>query len=164
MTIAKVVRIQGARELDNALRQLAEASQRRVVRNAMVSLARMVQREVRNAAPRGKDDPHPKYGRLRQNIRVRPIPSQRRFTVVIHTGRAFWARWVEYGRGEVTPRKKKVLSDRKTIFGRKVRPQAARPFFRPAWDAIAPRLLPELAQRISYYLQRELARGSTKRR
>lgn len=160
----RAVRIEGARELHAALRQLSEASQRRVVRNSMMAVARMVQREVRQATPRGRGEAHPKYGRLQQNIRVRPIPSAQRFTAVVHTGRAFWAKWLEYGRSKVTVVKKKVLSDGKTIFGREVKAQPPRPFFRPAWDAISPRILPELARRVAQNIERELARQARRRR
>jgi hypothetical protein len=61
-------------------------------------------------------------------------------------------------------KRKKVLSDGKTIFGREVRAMPARPFFRPAWDTTAPRLLPEIARRIGAGLEREAARLARVRR
>jgi HK97 gp10 family phage protein len=162
--MTRPVRIAGARELNAALRDLAGPAQRRVIQATMQAAARLVQRNVRRAAPRGKGDPHPKYGRLRDNIRVTRLPGPQRFRVVVHTGRAFWATWVEYGRGALAVKRKKVLSDGKTIFGREVRAMPARPFFRPAWDTTAPRLLPEIARRIGAGLEREAARLARVRR
>jgi HK97 gp10 family phage protein len=45
-----------------------------------------------------------------------------------------YAHLVEYGRREVVNKKKKVLSDGTTIFGKKVRSVAPHPFLRPAWE------------------------------
>jgi len=162
--MARKVRLQGARELDAALRELARPAQRRVVQATMQAVARIVQRAVRNGTPRGKGDPHPKYGRLRDNIRIARLPGAQRFRAVIHTGRAFWSKWVEYGRSALAVKRKQVLSDGKTFFGREVKAMPARPFFRPAWDTIAPRLLPEIARRIGEGLEREAARLGRRRR
>jgi HK97 gp10 family phage protein len=156
--MARKVRLQGARELDRALRELAQPAQRRVVRSTMQAVARIVQRAVRNGAPRGRGDPHPKYGRLRDNIRIALVPGAQRLRAVVHTGRAFWSKWVEYGRSALGVKRKKVLSDGKTFFGREVKAMPARPFFRPAWDTTSARLLPEIARRIGAGLEREAAR------
>jgi HK97 gp10 family phage protein len=158
------IKIEGARELNEALRKLSEESQRRVIRNSMSAVARIVQREVRRAAPRGKGAAHPRYGRLQQNIRVTPLPSAQRFAVVVHTGNAFWARWVEYGRSKVVVKRKKVLSNGKVVFGREVKAMPPRPFFRPAWDTISPRLLPYLAQRIGKGIEQEASRLARRKR
>lgn len=162
--MSRRVRIEGARELDAALRDLARPAQQRVVQTTMQAAARLLQRNVRRAAPRGRGDPHPKYGRLRDNIRIVRLPGPQRFRVVVHTGRAFWAKWLEYGRSAVAVKRKKVLSDGRTIFGRQVKAMPARPFFRPAWDTTAPLLLPEIAKRIGEGLAREMARAARGRK
>lgn len=147
--------LRGVRELDAALKELAGPAQKRVTRAAVQAAARILRREVRNAAPRGQESPHPQYGRLRDNIRLRVKPTASKLVATVHTGSAFWARWLEFGRQAIAVKKQRVLSNGKTIFGSKVAAQPARPFFRPAWDRVSPRLLPEMTKRIATGIGRE---------
>lgn len=79
------------------------------------------------------------------------------------------AHLVEYGRREVKPKKKKALAGgplvggkRAVVYGKRVRAVAPRPFLRPAWEAVRPRVGAILTKRLqagirSYFAKKGVA-------
>jgi HK97 gp10 family phage protein len=155
------VTIRGLKELDAVLAALPRKLERNVLNGALRAAGNTVAKEIRGRAPVGSDDPHPKYGRLKDNIRVRMVRSARRFAV--GTGRAFWAKFVEFGTAARRIRKKKVMSDGKVFYGTDVAPMPARPFFRPGWDASKQRALKNLVERLRRGIESQVKklRGKT---
>lgn len=153
-----VLKIEGAKQLDDVLKQLPQNVARRALVPSLRSAAAVLRREIVARAPDGPDAPHPRYGELRKNITVTIDRRPGGFAAIIHTGRAFWARWLEYGRAAMTVRSKKVLSDGKVIYGRQVKAAPAQPFFRPAFDAKAQEALARLGERLGENIEKEAAR------
>lgn len=134
MAVRRKIELHGAKELDAVLRQLPDRVERQVLGAGIRSGATLVRREIMRDAPRGSEPPHPKYGRLVTNIAVskRQVrPGAVGYTV--HSGRAFWARFLEFG----------------------TRFMAARPFFRPAFDRAAEPAIKRIAAQIAKGVARE---------
>lgn len=154
--MARVQAIKGAREIDELLKKLPVSVAKRVVGNAMRAGGRVVQREAKNRAPVGSDEPHPKYGKLRDNIRVKTVAERGKSTAIaVHIGAAFWGFFLEFGTGVRRLKKARVLSDGTTVFGTEVAPIRAQPFMRPAWDASKERALARIAKGLGDGIQRE---------
>lgn len=126
--------IDGARELERLLKDLGPEVGSKVALQALRASARSIQRELKARAPTGKQDPHPKYGRLKDNIRVTTVEKNPpEFEVVVHTGSAFWGHFLEFG----------------TV---KMRPH---PWFSPVWDASVQAALETLGKNMSTGISRE---------
>lgn len=128
-------RLRGVEELQAVLRRLPQRMQDRVYDGAVRGGAQAFRRAVRARTPVGADEPHPKYGRGRANIRAtrdreRPRHSPR---YIVHTGRAFWLMFYEFG----------------------TRHQPARPFFRPAFDESPQAVLKGMTRALGAGLARE---------
>jgi HK97 gp10 family phage protein len=160
------VRITGARQLEAVLKKLPHEIRGRVLDAAMRAGGRVLQQELKATAPVGAK-PHPKYGHLRDNVRViRVKRSKASAHFAVSVGRAFWAIWLEFGaaphviepRGEKLRRyvarrrirrdvsrfvKRTLLADQGQVFGRKVDHPGvtARPWMRPAFDKVSLRML-----------------------
>ena len=136
-------RLEGAAELEAALRALGPGFGERAALAAVLAGARVARRHVQSVAPRGSQPPHPKYGRLRDNIRVaataRTAPE---FTVAVHTGRAFWGSFLEFGTATM----------------------AARPWFTSAFEAASEAALRELGEACARGINREAERLAGKRK
>jgi HK97 gp10 family phage protein len=150
------VKVQGAPEVEAALQKLGPQIARRATTPALRAGGAVLRREIRAKAPDGPDKPHPKYGQLKDNIRV---TLQRRangmLVAVVHTGRAFWARFIEYGTVARRARgfkdgERKSMANRATgeFFGKEVGPMPRRPFFRPAFDGKAGEALAAIQARM----------------
>jgi HK97 gp10 family phage protein len=129
------IRLTGVKELNAALRQLPQRMQDRVYNAAVAAGARDFRNAVKQATPVGAEDPHPKYGRGRDNIRMtrdreRPKGAPR---YIVHIGRAFWLMFYEFGTSR----------------------QPQRAFFRPAFDAGAERALRKMTDALARGLARE---------
>jgi HK97 gp10 family phage protein len=142
-------KITGARELERALELLPKRVQERVLKNAVRAGGRIIQAEMIVRAPEGHE-PARRQGRLKKNIKVTALPavSVSAFTVSVHSGRAFWGSFDEFGakasvaRGKLTRKggkgsKRAVLFDKRTgqFFGKRVGARLARPWARPAFEA-----------------------------
>lgn len=173
----RVIKVQGAKELDNLLKQLPQRVAQRALVPSLRSGANIIRDEIRARAPDGPGKPHPQYGELRTSIVVTIQRRARGWAAIVHTSDAFWARWIEYGRAAFTVAKKKVLSDQKlrppgTFFGRSVKAAPAQPFVRPAFDEKAPEALKRLGQRLGERIELEaeklaktgLSRAASRRR
>lgn len=120
MTIT--VSIKGAAELDRVLKQLPVVVARRELTAAVMEGANIVRRAVQDAAPIRADATAKAIGKgkgrlpgyLKASIRRGVVKfGDASVTVAVGTGRAFYGLFTEFG----------------------TRHQAARPWFRPAWEA-----------------------------
>ena len=152
------VKVDGLKQLDDMLRQLPNRVAARELAGALRAGGNVLRKEAVTRAP---DSPKVhKFGDLRANIRVRRVrPSNgNALAVAVTTGRAFYAKFLEFGRAAFTVKRKKVLSDGTTIFGVEVGRQVARPFLRPAFDAAGPRAVATIAQRLKAGVARQAKR------
>jgi len=117
------VEIKGARELHDAILRLGDAKAiKRALKKTIRAGASVLRREIRKRAPK-------KTGTLRKSIKVKPWSRTRNtlgFSVGPDMRVAPHAPLVEYGTG---PRKQKST-------GRSTGQMPARPFMRPAYEAI----------------------------
>lgn len=160
-------KVDGLKALDDLLKQLPEQVAKRELVGAMRAGGNTIRKEAIARAP---DSPKKqKYGDLRENIRVVGSGGRSAFgwadsnpnaavTVRLTTGRAFWAKWVEFGRGPVKAKPGDVLADGTKVLGKEVAAAAPRPFMRPAYDAAAPRAIATVAARLKAGVDRQVKR------
>lgn len=151
-------KVEGLKALDDLLKQLPERVARRELAGALRAGAGTIRKEVIARAP-DSTKVH-KHGDLRANIRVRRVRPKEggALAVAITAGKAFYAKWLEFGRAAVTVKKKRVLTDGATFFGTDVAAQPPRPFFRPAFDAAGPRAVESIAKRLKAGVARQAKR------
>lgn len=113
--MAERVKLEGVAELKRALEELGKEVSTRIGRRANRAAAKVVEKAVVAAAPVGRD-PASKYGRLRDNIRItkRKTTKATEIRHIVHTGNAFWGRYLEFGTVKMS----------------------ATPFFRRAWEGV----------------------------
>jgi HK97 gp10 family phage protein len=156
----------GFRELDQVLRQLPEAVQRRVSRNAVYAAGIVWRDAARAAAPKGQrpSKASAQYGPLRINVKIYRWRRTRKKGMAgasVSTDAAFWGYFLEYGTGPyfTGPGGRSKGPASRT----KIRPK---PWFRPAIDANAGRALDamkgRLARGIATEAQRLAARFRTR--
>lgn len=103
------VRLRGTRELEQVLKRLPARLRERELQSAARAGANVIRREIRDRAPRG-NDPSPgskKYGSLHDNIRVsrrKELEGRNNVVMSVHTGRAFWGQFLEFGTVKMAPR------------------------------------------------------------
>jgi len=156
-------RIDGLKALDAALKELPQAIAKRELTGAMFAGGQVLRKEVLARAP---DSPKVhKWGDLRANIKVRYLKLlyDGAVAVGVTTGRAFYAKWLEYGRGPVQTVRADVLTDLNKFYGTDVAAQPARPFMRPAMDAGAPRALTAIVARLKAGIERQAKRLAGKK-
>ena len=92
-------KITGLDEVKAVFRQLPDAMQKRALGSAVRAGANLIKRAVIDKAPRGTEPPHWKYGRLHENISIRTErgASGDRQKMFVHTGRAYWSLFLEFG-------------------------------------------------------------------
>jgi len=130
------IEIKGLKELDARLRELPVAIGRRVLSGALRSAALRIQKEAIARAPVSSADVHKKGAKLRDSIRTATVAeATASATVVIHTGRAYWARFIEFGTKNRRLKTKTIMSDGKRFYGVEVGAITAKPFMRPAYDS-----------------------------
>jgi HK97 gp10 family phage protein len=100
------VHIDGLKEIEKVMQNLGPALAKREASGAVASGARVIRREIRANVPVGdkKVKRSKDYGKLRDNIRI----TRRKFArfsveYAIHTGDAFWARFLEFGTVKMPP-------------------------------------------------------------
>lgn len=130
--------IKGVEQVTKVLRTLPDRVQDKVSLAAIRAGARIVAREAIDYAPSGTEPAHPKYGRLRDNIGVRTLRDKDRNNkkVAVHTGRAYWAMFLEFG----------------------TRFMAARPFMRPALYHSLTAVYHEIGRVLGKGVEREAAK------
>ena len=138
-------RVQGLSELNRVLQQLPDVMQRRVFSSAVGAGARLLKKELIQAAPVGPSTEEiksksylyrrGKYGRIRDNIKIRTRSNwpRRRVVSTIHNGRAFWGYFKEFGTSKETPK----------------------PWFRPVWDTQNRAIYQRMVERVAKGLSRE---------
>ncbi len=137
--------IQGSRELERVLRQLPRKVSADVMRRSLRVGANLVRKEAIARAPmqdlislRNKRAVFAKrkYGHLKQNIRVATrVHRGGAVTASIHTGRAFWGLFLEFG----------------------TRFMAARPFLTPAFEAKQQEALDRVGDRLGKNIENAAA-------
>lgn len=94
------LKVEGLEEVERALKRLSDQAGRAMLRNATRAAARVVQKEAVARAPVREAGPsHPKYGHLRDNIKVVMQRSRQGGVqeAAVGTTRAFWGRFLEFG-------------------------------------------------------------------
>lgn len=138
-----LVTVSGLRELRKALFQtIPEHYHGKVLQKALAAGARPIVAEARNLAP-------VQSGVLRKSIysgrdRKNSTATLEQRLIAVRSGKrfqkagkdAFYWRWVEFGRGEITAGKSRILFNKRTneAFGKTVRAVPAKPFLRPAFQ------------------------------
>lgn len=131
--MAQTTRIEGAREFERVLKQLPKGLRGKVLDNAVRAGANVVRKEAKRLAPRGANEPHPKFGRLVDNIRVSKDKRGRdSVNMILHTGRAFWGMFHEFGTSRM----------------------AARPFMRTAFDEHVVEALAKIGDRMGKNIEK----------
>lgn len=145
---------QGFNEMQKVLRALPDRMATRVNAGATRKAAKEVMDAFRLAAPVGEG--RHKAGHGRDNIVMKKLAGTRNFAkYVVHTGKAFWLYFYEYGRAGIQVETKETLTNGKVVFGTEVAPQPARPTFRPVFLSVAPKAFNTLAMEMSKGLMRE---------
>lgn len=85
-------------------------------------------RHSKSVTPEQGEKPKRKKMTFRRKVRFRGL--------VMIVNPAKYAHLVEYGRRAVKVKKKKVMADGKTIYGKEVRAVPPHPFMRPAWEEL----------------------------
>ena len=146
--------VQGFAALEKVLKAMPPKLAERELSNATRAGARVIAKEVKARAPRGKDpsEASEKYGPLHKNIRVSRVKKTRRSVEFeIHTGSAFWGKFIELGTMDIAPR----------------------PFMTPAFDTSKQAAIQKIGERLAKGVEKtaaELAgkfgslRKSTRRR
>ncbi len=128
--MVQTVRIKGAREMEQVLRQLPAQIAKKTLTAALRAAAEPILDEARRRAPVGTESKGrvrlrtsrrgkvsiANYGKLKPSLRIATVPAGKTphsATVVVTVGKAFWGMFVEFG----------------------TRFMAARPFLRPAFEA-----------------------------
>jgi len=125
--------IKGAKELEKVIRMLPRKMGEDVLVRATRSGATIVKNEIKKRAPVGKGPAHPKYGRLKNNIKTTKIKQRGgAATIAVHTGKAYWGSFLEFGTSKMS----------------------ARPFFRPAFDSRWPKALDKIGERLGINLEK----------
>lgn len=108
-------KIIGLRETEKVLKALGPKLAERELMKALRAGGNVIKKEVKARAPVGTEPPNAKFGTLKDNIKTTAI-KKTRFAgeVAVHTGKAYWAMFVEFGTVKMP----------------------ARPFIGPAFDAV----------------------------
>lgn len=121
------------------LKELPSRVENRVLQQATTKAARVIAREVRASAPKGKGKQSPssqKYGRLNRNIGVQALRNAKRRGQRgsrVWTKNAFWALFLEFGTKFIQPR----------------------PWFRPAVERSKDKATEVLAEELAIGIDRE---------
>lgn len=101
------ISLQGLDETIKSLKNLGEASQNRITRNAARAGATVARKELIKAAPRGKQQSKASrtYGQLHKNIKMSQHKAGGKFLPYyrVTTGRAFWGGFLDKGTKHISP-------------------------------------------------------------
>lgn len=140
------VEVSGLAELrETLLKRLPEALQGKASQIALAKAAKPIVDDARAKAPsrkpRGFMGPvkgEASQGNLRKSIYSYRSKTSTKTNEVRHIGvrpKAFYWRWIEFGRSTITKVKGSLGNMRKGWFGKVVRAVPAKPFMRPAFEA-----------------------------
>ena len=94
--------ISGAKELERVLKRLPGKLAERELTSAARAGANVWRKAMKQAAPRDVDEPSfwsKKFGPLHKNIRTTRVKKTKASVeMAVHTGRAFWGTWFEFGK------------------------------------------------------------------
>ena len=130
----------GTDEMQQVMNALPDRLRGSVAVAALRAGLKPVQEEMKRRAPVGstavkKNRRKMKYGKLRDSIIISAThKSAYGATATIHTGKAYWGMFQEFGTSK----------------------QAAHPFFRPAWDAKQTEITAEIAKYLEKRIEREV--------
>lgn len=143
------IRISGAKEMEQLLRQLPQHLAKQVLTKALREAAKPILDEARSLAPVGQEAKGrvrlrttkrgkvsiDNYGKLKLNLRIANVPANQTpnsATVVVTVGKAFWGMFVEFG----------------------TRFMSARPFLRPAFEAKKMEVLKRLGESLGEQIEK----------
>jgi HK97 gp10 family phage protein len=139
--------ISGFTEASRVLTELPQAIEQNVLQQAALAGAGIIRDAIKERAPVGgtgkKRSPKSKeFGRLRTNLKVRKMTKLPRGVkgAMVVIGRAFWGLFAEYGTAH----------------------QAAKPFFRPGFDAGAKQASDAMGNNLVKAIEREAERLARK--
>ncbi len=171
------IEISGLTELRSTLLRLPLAVQGRASQSALAKAARPIVAMAKQLAPmskgsefvgptKGKQSTPP--GMLKRSIyafrnrRSTKTYESRYIGVRSGRGKAWWWKFVEFGRGAMTSDKSLGRPD-KGFFGKSIRAMPARPFLRPAFEALKLRAIDIYAKAlkpaVEKYAQKEAAKS-----
>lgn len=140
------IEVSGLRELrETLLKKLPEALQGKASQMALAAAARPIVNQAKALAPTrkprgfmGPTQGESLQGNLRRSIYSYRFKGSTKTREVRHVGvraRAFYWRFIEFGRATISKAKGSLGNPRKGWFGKIVRAVPARPFMRPAFEA-----------------------------
>ncbi len=94
-------KIAGANELERVLKKLPGRLAERELNSAARAGANVWRKAMKDAAPRGNDpsEASKERGPLHENIRTTRVKkTNHSVEMAVHTGRAFWGTWFEFGK------------------------------------------------------------------
>jgi|TARA_Y100000034_G_scaffold132026_1_gene194055 HK97 gp10 family phage protein len=97
--------ISGAANLEKVLKKLGPKLAERELMKSLRAGANVVRKEVKARAPVGTGSAHAKYGRVKDNVKTTAVKKTiHSGEVAVHTGKAFWAAFYEFGTARQPPR------------------------------------------------------------
>jgi HK97 gp10 family phage protein len=149
--MADRIEVSGLTELREALKTLPEALQGKASQIALTKAARPIVRAAQQKAPTRKPRgfmgpmrPEKTKGRLRASIysfRNRESTKTFESRLIGVKGRAWYWRFIEFGRASISRAKGSLGTPVKGFFGKVVKAVPARPFLRPAFEENANRAI-----------------------
>lgn len=147
-----VIRVDGFKELDAALKEMKTATARGTVRRAMMKAFQPMADDASSLAP---DDPRTTSQDLHRSIKVGDA---------LKAGRSMMTKGFGFGDGQVTvwmgPTKEGYPQAIMQEFGTVNQP--AQPYMRPAWDGGKDRLLEDLKTGLRLEIEKTAARAARK--
>lgn len=147
------VRLHGAREMEQVLKQLPEHISRQVVIGALRDAAKPILEEAQRLAPVGQESKGrvrlrrtkkgkvtvSNYGKLKLSLKIITLPAaklEHSAGVAVSVGKAFWGMFIEFGTRHITDGKGK------------------KPFMRPAFEAKKMEALGILGKRLGERIEK----------
>lgn len=143
--MAEIIGVSGLTELRQELLKFPLAVQGKASQGALAKAAQPMVRQAQAMAstrkPRGfvgPMQPGKAKGNLRRSIYSYRARESTRTNEVRHIGvkgRAFYWRFIEFGRASISTEKRSLGNERQGFFGKTVKAVPAKPFMRPAFEA-----------------------------
>lgn len=144
-------KLEGAKELEKLLKSLGPEVATKAGASGTRQATNIMRDAVKERAPRGTETTQRKrkgkdgsvtradYGRLHDNIKTRKTRARKAHTIsfIVTTGKAFWGRFSEFGTEH----------------------EIARPWFRPALDQVAGKVVSSLGDELRKAIDRVVRRG-----
>lgn len=172
--MADEIGVSGLSELrETLLKRLPEALQGKASQRALTKAAKPIVDLAKSLAParkpRGFVGPmapgQQTGGTLRRMIaswRNRDSTKTYESRYIGVKGRAFWWRWIEFGRGAIEKAKGSLGTPTKGFFGKRVNAVPAKPFLRPAFEQKKTEALDIYAKELAPQIEKVAAQGRRK--